>query len=517
MSDLENDLSHARDITLAALFRRSAQIFGDRIAVVDDDGRHTYRDVELRARKLSNALIASGLTHGSRIGVLSEPRREYCEIYIAAAYAGITVVALNTRLHPDEIAWCIQSAHPTTIFVSGLLADTLKKALIDISGNRVISLDLPYENDPTYLELLKIGSEIVPHVDVRASDIHNVLYTSGTTGRPKGAMISQSAAATRALRLAQWFRLTPNDGFIGWLPMFHCGGDESFYATWLTGGSFAPFGKVDHMKMFERIQSDKLTWTLLLPGVITDFLNHPRRTEFDLSSMRFAIGYGNMMPLVVRDLTNALKISFFDAFGQTECSYLVAHDEVPINEIPSGKKQPLPLMDVRIVDDEMNEVAIGVPGECVVRGPSVMSGYLDDAAANADTFRGGWLHTGDVFVRNADGTISFTDRKKYLVKTGGENVYPAEVEAVIAQHAAVQEVCVVGVPDAHWGEAIAAVIVIRPNHEVTAEEVIQHCRDRLATYKRPRHVRFMQSSELPRSTTGKLLRHELAARITREI
>jgi fatty-acyl-CoA synthase len=513
-----NDALRASEITLASLFERSARIFAKRVAVVDDAGRHTYEEVETRARRLASALHASGLAHGDRIAVLAEPRREYCEIYIAAAYAGLTVVALNTRLHADEIAECLRVGKPKMIFVSGPLASVLEKSLAALGQDRklsehVIGLDLPYESDPAYEAWSSKCAPIETRADVRASDIHNVLFTSGTTGKPKGAMISQGAAATRALRLAQWFRLTPNDGFIGWLPMFHCGGDESFYATWLTGGIFAPFAKVDQVKMFERIASDRLSWTLLLPGVITDFLNHPRRSDFDLSSMRFAIGYGNMMPNVVKQLTGALGITFFDAFGQTETSYLVAHDEVPIGALPTGRKNPLPHLEIRIVDESMNELAAGIPGECVVRGPSVMSGYLDDEAATADAFRGGWLHTGDVLVRNDDGTLTFTDRKKYLVKTGGENVYPAEVEAVIALHPAVQEVCVLGVPDAHWGEAIAAVIVVREGQSVTAEEVIRHCRDRLASFKRPRHVHFSAASEMPRSTTGKLLRHELAARL----
>jgi fatty-acyl-CoA synthase len=253
-----------------------------------------------------------------------------------------------------------------------------------------------------------------------------------------------------------------------------------------------------------------------LPGVLTGFLHHPRRAEFDLSSLRFAIGYANMMPQVVTELTTTLGISFFDAFGQTESSYLLAHDEVPAGATPSLRKQPSPLLDVRIVDEAMNEQPPGVPGECVVRGPSVMSGYLDEPEATAEAFRGGWLHTGDVLVRNEDGTLTFTDRKKYLIKTGGENVYPAEVELVLAQHEAVQEACVFGVADPHWGEAIKVVVVVRPGHTMTADDVVRQCRDNLAGYKRPRYVEFVEASDIPRSTTGKILRHELAARGTKE-
>ena len=197
--------------------------------------------------------------------------------------------------------------------------------------------------------------------------------------------------------------------------------------------------------MLAAIERERLSWTMLLPGVITDFLNHPRRGDYDLSTFRFAIGYANMMPGVVRSFCEQV-CGFWDAFGQTETSYLVAHGWVPPGGEPSLRKTPGPLMDVRIVDEDLHELEVGAPGECVVRGPSVMSGYLGDADATAEVFAGGWLHTGDVLARNEDGTLSYVDRKKYLIKTGGENVYPAEVEAAIASDPAVQEVCVLGDP-----------------------------------------------------------------------
>ena len=508
------DLAHAREITLQDVFARSARIFSDRVAVVDDDGRHTYRDVEMRARKLAGGFKALGLRHGDRISILSEPRREFVETYIAATYVGLTVVALNTRLHDRELAECIQGSKPRLLLASGSLAPKVEGAIAGVEFT--VGLDEPWRDGRLYSAFVAGSDPTAPDRAVRGEDIHNVLYTSGTTGRPKGAMISQRAAATRALRLAQWFRLTPEDGMIGWLPLFHCGGDESLYSTWLTGGRYAVFPKTDHVAMFERIQSDRLSWTLLLPGVLTGFLNHPKRNDYDLSSFRFAIGYANMMPQVITELTTALDISFFDAFGQTESSYLLAHDEVPARAVPSLRKQPSPLMDVRIVDDAMNDCPVGTPGECVVRGPSVMSGYLDEPEATADAFRGGWLHTGDVLVQNEDGTLTFTDRKKYLIKTGGENVYPAEVELVLAQHQAVQESCVFGIPDPHWGEAIKAVVVLRSGQHATPQEIAIHCRTQLAGFKRPRYVEFVDSAEIPRSTTGKILRGELAARGARD-
>jgi acyl-CoA synthetase (AMP-forming)/AMP-acid ligase II len=502
MSDLARAASN---YTVRDLFQRAFRIYPERVAVTHETGSLTYAGLEVRAARVATGLYELGVRQGDRVAVLSETRPEYVEAYAALASLGACVLTLNIRMHPEELGYCIRTGSPTVVLHSGAQSGGVREMREQCPGVREwISFD-----DDRYSELGASGGE-VPDIEIDAADPHNVLYTSGTTGRPKGAVISHGAAAVRGLRLAQWFRLTPQDGFIGWLPLFHCGGDESLYATMHTGGTYGTLRKADAETMFRMIERDRLSWTLLLPGVITDFLNHPKRTGYDLSSFRLAIGYANMMPHVVQRLTEACGIDFYDAFGQTETSYLLAHGVSGPGAMPTLRKTPSPLLDVRLVDDEMDEVPVGVPGECVVRGPSVMSGYLDDPAATEEAFAGGWLHTGDLLMRHDDGGISFVDRKKYLIKTGGENVYPAEVEQVIAAHESVQEACVFGVPDEHWGETVKVVVVRHPGAELSAAEVVAWCRDRLAGYKRPHYVRFMAAEELPRSTTGKLQRHELA-------
>jgi acyl-CoA synthetase (AMP-forming)/AMP-acid ligase II len=500
----------AADITVDALFRRAFSVFADRIAVTWADGRRRYGEVGQRAWRLANALGARGHGRGATVAVLSETRAEYVECYAALAALGVTIAALNIRLHPRELAACLRKCRPGAIIVSGALAPLVDGLRGEMPGIRDwISFGTASGFDD-YEALLRDSTPDEPPRVACGDDIHNILFTSGTTGQPKGALISQRAAATRGLRLAQWFGLTENDGFIGWLPLFHCAGDESLYATFSTGGTYATFERADVPQMFRLIERDRLSWTLLLPGVITDFLNHPERGAYDLASLRFAIGYANMMPQVIARLTQAFGIDFYDAFGQSEVSYLLAHRRSGPGELPPLHKLPSPHLEIRIVDDDMNEMPVGQPGECVVRGPSVMSGYLDDDQANDEVFHGGWLHTGDLLRREDDGTLTFVDRKRYLIKTGGENVYPAEVESVIASHPAIQEVCVFGVPDPHWGETIKAVLVLRPGQHAGRQEIVAWCRERLSGYKRPRYLQFVRSEELPRSTTGKLQRHELA-------
>lgn len=511
------DVAAATGITLDALFRRSIRVFGDRVAVTSDqagEGPWTYRELGERAERLAAGLAASGLRRGDRVAVLAETRPEWVELYVALARLGVAAVTLNVRLHPDELVHCIAKAAPLALVTSGPLAGSAT-AIRDRCPSVTEWYCLDQQDGFTpYADLLETGAP-VPEPTAGPGDLHNVLYTSGTTGLPKGAMITQQAAAVRALRLAQWFALTPDDGFIGWLPLFHCGGDESLYGTLLTGGRFAALRRPDPVRILDLVERDRLSWTLLLPGVITDVLAADPG-ERDLSSWRFAIGYANMMPGVVAQLTARYGIAFCDAFGQTETSYVLAHGFSGPGETPHLRKTPTPLVEIRLVDPEgggTDEVPVGVPGECVVRGPGVMSGYLDDPDATAAAFDGGWLHTGDVLVRNDDGTLEFVDRTKYLIKTGGENVYPAEVEHAIAGHPGVQEVCAHGVPDPRWGETVKVVVVRAPGTEpVTADEIVARCRERLASYKRPHYVEFLTADELPRSTTGKLQRHVLAGR-----
>lgn len=507
----------ASGATLDGLFRRSFAVFADRHAVTSEEERITYRELGRRSRRLAAALHARGVGRGTRVAVLAETRPEYVVTYCALASLGAMALTLNPRLHVNEVTDLVRAGRPAAVLASLSLTPLLEHCRDLDSVRAWVAYPSPGSSTPdtgyeSYDDLLAQSHPDPPEQHVTAADVHNVLYTSGTTGRPKGAMITQGAAAVRALRLAQWFSLAPQDGFIGWLPLFHCGGDESLYATLATGGTFCALPRADTTTMFRLIERDRLSWTLLLPGVITDFLANPAGDDADLSTLRFAIGYANMMPGVVRDLTERFDIDFYDAFGQTETSYLLAHGRSGPGEVPSLRKLPTPLMDVRIVDHDMNDQPDGMPGECVVRGPSLMAGYLDDPEATAEVFAGGWLHTGDVLVRHEDGSLGFVDRLKYLVKTGGENVYPAEVEAVISQLDEVQEVAVFGVPHERWGEAVKAVVVLRPGTTLTEETVITWCRERLAAFKRPQWVEFMASEEIPRSTTGKLQRHLLAER-----
>lgn len=504
------------DVTLGGLIRRSADVFGDRTAVVWPDGAITYRDLNREVNRLAHALLKLGLRGGDRLAIVSENRPEYVVSYLAAAKIGVIVVGINIRWHPEEALHSLSASEPRALMVSGRFQSLLDEMRSRLDPTLMtIALDEgAAAQDLNFSHLVAGGSPEEPLVAVQGSDIHNILYTSGTTGHPKGAMISQRAAVLRGLRIAQWFGLTESDGHVGWLPLFHVGGDESLYATLVTGGCFAALPAFDPAVMFRLIEQHRLTWTILVPGTVTAFAQHPELGRHDLSSLRFAGGYADLLSdSVLEEFSSAVGIPYYDAYGQTETSYLVAWHNTPSGSLPTRRKRPAPLLDIRLVDENMRDVPVGATGEMVVRGPTLMSGYWRDPRATAEAFRGGWLHTGDLFVRHEDGTVQFRDRQKSLIKTGGENVYPAEVERVLSQLPAVQEVCVVGVPDDKWGEAVHAAIVVRPGHRLTWGEVDAACLTHLARYKRPRGVTFIEEHEVPRSTTGKIQRTAMVAQL----
>lgn len=509
------------DISLADELRRAAQRHADTPAVVWPSGSLSYRDLDRQASRFANGLAHLGLERGDRLAIVSENRVEYIVAYLGAAKMGVTVVAINIRWHPTEALQSLRDTTPRALLLSAPyepLLDELRALLPP--AMRIIHLDSrpapDTASDVPYAHLMAAVDDHEPERRALGSDVHNILYTSGTTGVPKGAMITQRAAALRAARIAHWFGLTERDGFVGWLPLYHVAGEESLYATLVSGGRFAVLPTADPLPMFHIIEAYRLTWTILVPGTVTAFAQHPARRQHDLTSLRFAGGYGDLLtPSVLEQFTTLVGVPYYDAYGQTETSYLVAWHNTPPGLLPTLRKDPTPLLALRLVDDQMADVPDGAVGELVVRGPTLMSGYWHNAEATAEVFRGGWLHTGDLLRRHPDGRLAFVDRKKALIKTGGENVYPAEVERVLAQLPGVVEVCVVGLPDPEWGERVHAVLVLEEGARLTPEAVEAACLRELARYKRPRSLTLLSASPLPRSTTGKVQRDAVRDQVIR--
>ncbi|MFC4669263.1 class I adenylate-forming enzyme family protein [Seohaeicola nanhaiensis] len=488
------------------LFRATVRRQPETVAIRAANGPVTYRDLERRVLALAAGLKARGLIAGQRVALLSENRQEYAELQLAAAALGLIVACQNWRLETAELRHCINLVEPTLVicsarFRSAYEATGCSFAVIEIESGWSDLLGGPALDD-------------WPAIDPESGLI--ILYTSGTTGLPKGALISHRAEIARMCAYRMDLSVAPRDSFIAWAPMFHMGSTDQVLATLMMGGTVHILDGYDARAIVDIMARDHLGWLLLMPGTIEPVVEILRSEGTQVKGIR---AIGAMIDLVPRDLAADLArlsgAGYLNSFGSTETGLppgsvrLMGPDELLHGAL---SKRLSTLVDAVLVDSKGNEVPDETPGEMAVRGPTIFSGYWNAPETNAKDFRGGRFHMGDMFVRHADGTFDFVDRAKYMIKSGGENIYPAEIERVLLADPRVRDAVVVRRADARWGEVPVA-FVARKGEEIDAAGVEALCRAELAGYKRPKEVIFVEYDDLPRSTTGKILRHELEARL----
>ena len=497
--------------TVASLFAVQARINPDRIAVDDGQRRFTYREMNQRSQRLAAALAARGIQHGDRIAILSENRLEYLEVFIAAARLGAIVACQNWRLTSIELQHCLALVEPHSIIVS-----PRHLAKLPVTTQPIL-LGEPYEQllaqtEPRH-DLAPIDPQIDPQID--PEDALLILYTSGTTGLPKGAVISHRAEIARNLVLRAEFGIAGEDTFVAWSPLYHMGAAECSLGTLMTGGKVIVVDGFDQAHLADIIATEELGWLLLMPGMVGSFASELTQRNIKTRGVKVCGVMADLVPPAqIADITTLLDAPYANTFGATEtgcppCSSSL----IPIGVAPVklAKQQSL-FCEVILVDENDREVPDGKPGELCMRGPTLFSGYWRAPEVNTQDFRGGWFHMGDVFIRNPDGTLDFVDRVKYLIKSGGENIYPAEIERVLLQDPRVADAAVVRRPDDRWGEVPIA-FVARHDERLTETDLLQHCREQLAGYKQPKDIHFIAFEEFPRSASGKIQRHQLEAKL----
>lgn len=479
----------------------------DAVALSDGVRTRSYAELMLRVRGLAAALAGKGLQSGDRIALLSENRIEYAELQLAAAALGLIVACQNWRLETVELRHCVDLVGPALAVVStrfaGAYAETGCAA-------PVLCIEDSWENlVATPSDGLKL-----PDLDPEAGLI--ILYTSGTTGLPKGALISHRAEIARMCAYRMDMGVTPADDFIAWAPMFHMGSTDQVLATLMTGACVHVLDGYDARRIVDLMATRMLGWLLLMPGTIEPVVEILRREGTQVKGIR---AIGAMIDLVPRDLGADLArltgTGYLNSFGSTETGLPPGSARLMTpEELLDGtlSKRLSSLVDAILVGPDGREVADEEPGEMAVRGPTIFSGYWNAPETNAKDFRNGRFHMGDMFVRHADGTFDFVDRAKYMIKSGGENIYPAEIERVLLADPRIRDAVVVRRVDAKWGEVPVA-FVARKSGDIDEAEIEALCRAELAGYKRPKAVYFVEYDDLPRSTTGKILRHELEARL----
>jgi acyl-CoA synthetase (AMP-forming)/AMP-acid ligase II len=482
---------------LAARARVSPQ------AVAFEDGTQvlTFGELDERIRRLANWLRSRGIEHGDRVAVLSENRLEYVEVLFAAARIGAIVACQNWRLAPPELQHCLDLVSPRLVFVSERHAGLLRK--VDTAGALVQVFDVDFR------DAVAASASELPAADVGSEDGLLILYTSGTTGVPKGAVISHRAElARRATRIANW-GLQVGEVWLVWTPLFHMSGADDVISALLSGARVVLVDGFDVERIVGQVATRPIGWLRLMPGTIVSFLQEIRRVGVTSPSVRLCGGLVDLLPShQVGEVSGLLKATFLNSFGSTEVGTVLT-GLIPPGEVPpDASKEENTFTEVRLVDPDGRDVADGAPGELVVRSATMFSGYWQMPELNETEFRDGWFHTGDLFVRQPDQRLRFVDRSKYLIKSGGENIYPAEIERVIGADSRVLDVVVVRKLDDHWGE-IPVAFVVRKDASLDRDMLQRRCREALAGYKQPKQIHFVADSALPRSTTGKIQRHEV--------
>ena len=483
----------------------------DRVAIRFEGVDTTYAELDARSGALAGALHAAGVRRGDRVASLTGNRPEHVELFFACARLGAALLPLNHRLAPAELAFQVDDAEPAVAFVAPE-HDALWDATLDVAAHRPPSYGLGRAS----LDELTTGAE--PHdAEVVDDDPLLLVYTSGTTGRPKGAPLTHANCFWTNLAFDRTCDLTSEDVVLQVLPQFHVGGwNVQPLLTWWKGATVVLEPDFDPGRALDRIEEHRVTTMMGVPATYLFMADEPGFADRDLSSLRLAVVGGAPMPEAVLRTWTERGVALVQGYGLTEAApnVLCVPAEHAADRL-GWAGRPYPHVDVALRDPDSGAFLDGpATGELCVRGPNVFAGYWRNPDATAVTVVDGWLRTGDVAERDADGWYRIRDRVKDMFISGGENVYPAEVEAVLHDHPAVLEAAVTGVPHDRWGEVGIAWVVVRGDVAPDAEALLDLCRERLARYKVPRDVRFVDA--LPRSAMNKVLKADLTARYRQE-
>ncbi len=497
------------------LLRRHRLERPDKIAIIDGVTGESigYGELHDRVARLAGCLASQGIGSGDRVACLALNGKAYTEFFLALAWMGAVVVPLNIRHAAAELRFIVEDSGARAFFACKDMVDLAEAALRDLPS--VAPRILAGAPRPGWLDFGTLVASGSPALEmdpsVSGDSLFMLLYTSGTTGKPKGCMIPQRTWTGYAINMAACFQMGESDIYLAFLPYFHVAGFGTALSQLILGGTIVTAPRAEPKQFYRLIERHRVSIVFLVPGISAAFVMDEARETSDLSSLRtFISGAGVEKLELVEAVEGRLGARYFGIYGQTEAGGKVTWaDAHALREDPTTYGYVMPFFDYIVADDEDRDVAPGMVGELCVRGSTVMLGYWNHPRATAEALRNDWHHTGDLFMRLPSGQIRMVDRKKYLIKTGGENVYPQEVEQVLLRHEAVAEAAVIGLPDDRWGELVVACIVPKQGQQLTAEAVIDWVAGQIAGYKKPRRVEFVAA--IPRNASGKVLKNELAA------
>jgi long-chain acyl-CoA synthetase len=503
---------------LTQMLRRALQTRPNHRSTIDQGWLRTWSETVDRVARLAGLLHARGFEAGERVAILSLNNDRYFEALFAVPWAGGVAVPINTRLAAPEIDLLLRDSGARTLIIDGNFAEMIAnlssartmRTILQIDGARAEGNVLPFERSIA-------SADRVEDALRGGEDLAGIYYTGGTTGRPKGVMLSHANLVTNAMNMTVGMGFDSDAVYLHAAPMFHLSDSCSTYGITMLGGTHVFVPRFEPLSFLQVVEAEQVTNVTLVPTMINMILNHEQFDCFDQSSLRrVCFGAAPMSAGLLQQVLRKLPhVRFQQAWGMTELSPIATLMDVKFTtaeHLQSGRLrscgQAVATVDVAIVDEHGAEVPRGEVGEVVVRGPTVMQGYWQQPEATIAALRDGWMHSGDAGVMDEDGFVFIVDRLKDMIVTGGENVYSAEVENAVSLMPEVAEVAVIGKPNDTWGEAVHAVVVPKPGADISPDDVLTFCREHLASFKCPRSVDIRPQS-LPLSGAGKVLKAEL--------
>lgn len=497
-----------RDFSLDTLFSACTTQHAHRPATVDGTQRLTYAELDGRVQNLAHWLIAKGIGSGDRVAILLTDGAPYLTLLLACGRIGAIAVVLNWRLAPAELAWIAGNSEPTMTFANPRFAELLSQA----EAGEVIEVDEHHDSSGVFEGIVNAEQPPLPIPDLAPDRPLYMMYTSGTTGRPKGCLQAGSAVASSALGFAVRRGFTKDERLLAINPMFHVVGMQQVAAMLACGGCSVFAGRDDDSAaVLELVHREQCTTTSAFPTTCFPWQGMEPVREGVMPLTNYTGGAGMGRPQIYEFIEKEWDARVVGGYGQTEiCGFATFIDYADMLEHPRSIGWVMPHVEMTILDPHGNQLPAGEEGEICLRGPSVMLGYWRNPEATEAALGHGWLRTGDLGKMDERGLGYLLGRAKELIKTGGENVYPAEVDAVFAEMPEVADAGCCGVPDKKWDEVVKAFVVLKPGETLTRAEITARFKGKVAGFKRPRYVEFVD--QLPRDPIGKLLRRDLSAR-----
>ncbi|PIC62780.1 acyl-CoA synthetase [Sporosarcina sp. P13] len=503
----------SQQLLIGELLKQASHKTPNKESFVYEEERLTYKQMDDRATHLAGWLQSKGIKKNDKVGFILKNGLPFVEVFFGVSMSGGVGVPINFRLAANELEYIINNSDSKILIIDNEFAEvinSIRNKIPKVEAIIIVNNSSAIDNCITYSSIFGEASIYTPCEDLTDNDPGMIVYTSGTTGKPKGAVLTHKNLCINRL-LVIWETKTPlyaKQLIIP--PLFHVAAMAGLIKNCLINGTAVIQRNFDPEDTLLTIEKEKINSLMLVPAMWNSILQVSNLERYDLSSVIECSSGGAVCPLELKKkiMSTFKNASYNESLGQTEMSPAATSlNNLDVIRKTKSVGKPILGVEARIVDENMNDVPVGEVGEIVYRGPSVMKEYYNNPEGTKEAFKGGWFHSGDIVRADEEGFIYIVDRKKDMLISGGENIYPIEIEEVLHAHPSILECAIVGVPDINWGESVKAFIVLRHGKELSAEEVIEYCTEHLASYKKPKFVEFVD--QLPRNASGKIMKQVL--------